>query len=156
MLTPWMDVERTFNDLDAWRRRMDQLFYDRPAGSLLSSAAFDASPRTSFRDKGEALSLTFELPGFTQADVKVEVTRELLTVSGERKMEVPKAYVPQRQERSGLRFSRSFALPVPVDAEAATATVKEGVLTITLPKLPEVRPRKIEVRAFTPPIAQDH
>lgn len=147
MLTPWFDAQRSFSDLDALRRRFDDAFFARPAGAFLSSAAFDAAPRASFRDADEALSLSFELPGFTQADLKVDVTRELLTVSGKRSVAAPEGYVATRQERGGLEFRRSFSLPVPVDADAATATIRDGILTITLPKLPEVRPRSIAINA---------
>lgn len=147
MLTPWFDAQRPFTDFDALRRRLDDAFFARPAGALLSSAAFDAAPRASFRDTDDALLLTFELPGFTQEDLKVDVTRELLTVYGKRSVTAPEGYVPTRTERGSLEFRRSFALPVPIDADTATAVVRDGILTITLPKLPEVRPRSIAIHS---------
>jgi HSP20 family protein len=52
-----------------------------------------------------------------------------------------------RQERPGLRFSRSFTLPTKIDSEKTTAVLKNGVLTLTLPKAPEAQPRQISVIA---------
>jgi HSP20 family protein len=52
-----------------------------------------------------------------------------------------------RQERGQLRFARSFGLPARIDTEKVTATVKHGVLTVTLPKHPESQPKSISVKA---------
>jgi len=71
----------------------------------------------------------------------------VLSVSGERKVSAPEGHAVHRRERPALRFARSVSLPVKIDAEKVTATVKDGVLTITLAKAPEARPRQITVRA---------
>jgi HSP20 family protein len=71
----------------------------------------------------------------------------VLTLSGARKTAVPEGHSAHRQERPSFEFSRSYALPAKVDADKTHATLKNGVLTITLEKAPEVKPRQITVRA---------
>jgi HSP20 family protein len=70
-----------------------------------------------------------------------------MMISGERRTSVPAGYVAHRQERGSYTFSRSFALPCPVDPEKASAAVRDGVLTVTLEKAAEARPRQITVKA---------
>ena len=67
-------------------------------------------------------------------------------MTAERKLTAPEGYAPRRQERASFRFSRSVALPVKVDPEKVTAAVKDGVLTVTLSKAEEARPRQIQVK----------
>lgn len=135
MLTPWMDVERTFAELDLLRRR---------ASGRAAVRAVEA-PTGRFQDTGEALVFWIAVPGVTERDVRVDVTREELTVALQRATEAPEGYTAQRRERADLALRRTFSLPVPVDPEAASARVKDGVLTITLPKVASVRPRTIPV-----------
>lgn len=135
MLTPWMDVERTFAELDLLRRR---------ASGRAAVRAVEA-PTGRFQDTGEALVFWLAVPGVTERDIRVDVTREELTVSLQRATASPEGYTAQRRERADLALRRTFSLPAPVDPEAATARVKDGVLTITLPKVAEVRPRTIPV-----------
>lgn len=135
MLTPWMDVERTFAELDLLRRRAS----GRP------SARPTEAPTGRFQDTGEALVFWIAAPGVTESDIRVDVTRETLTLALQRTTAAPEGYTPQRRERADLVLRRTFSLPAPVDADAATAKVKDGVLTVTLPKVSEVRPRTIPV-----------
>ena len=82
----------------------------------------------------------------TEKDIQLSIHQDVLTLSGERKQEVPQGYFVHRQERAPLKFARSFTLPCKVDPEKSTATLKDGVLTITLPKAPEAQPRQISVK----------
>jgi HSP20 family protein len=68
-------------------------------------------------------------------------------MSGERKPDESQGYYVHRQERVPVKFSRSFSLPCKVDPEKSTATLKNGVLTITLPKATSAQPRQITVKA---------
>lgn len=123
----------------------DPLLFGRP---FAYRGQFEESgQRTVVRDNSEAFVFAIELPGFAPEDVKVDVTREKLTVVGERKAATVEGYHAHRRERLAYNFSRAYTLPVPVDAEHATAAVKNGVLTVTLPKVAEVRPRSIPVSA---------
>ena len=95
---------------------------------------------------GEGLNVRLELPGLSADDVDVAVNDGMLTVSGERKLDVgvaDDAWV--HRERPVGRFERSFSLPKGTDPAAITADFDLGVLTLHIPAPPERRPHKIEV-----------
>jgi HSP20 family protein len=88
------------------------------------------------------------VPGIKSEEIDVSITGDVLTIKGETKAEekVEKAnYV--RQERRYGAFSRSLSLPSTVVADKATAEFENGVLTLTLPKAEEVKPKTIPVKA---------
>jgi HSP20 family protein len=145
MLNYWMDVNDPFRAFDAVRRRMDQVFreYDQSA----APRARTSYPRASLRDTQEGFVLTAEVPGLAENDIQISATMESLTIAGERKSVVPEGYAVHRQERGSLRFARSFALPAKIDVDKVSASVKNGVLTVTMPKHPESQPRAITVKA---------
>lgn len=141
MLSFWSEFDRTFALMDELRRRMDQATDERAAQGAV------VFPRATLWDAGHQLVLTVDLPGVTDKDINVELTGDVLTVSAERKVQVPTGYSVHRQERPALKFARSFTLPFKVDAEKIGAALKNGELTISLPKAPESQPRQIAVKA---------
>lgn len=148
MLSRFTDFDRTFDLLDELRRQMDRAWDDfelRPARAPSAVAA--TWPRVSLFDAGAELVLRADVPGLGEKDIELTLHDGVLTLAGERKVAAPDGYVALRQERAGFRFARSVALPVKVDPEKTTATVKEGVLTVKLAKVPEAQPRTIAVRA---------
>ena len=97
--------------------------------------------------EGDNILVRAELPGLRKEDVKVSLEHNLLTISGEKKEETQKEGNQYYfQERSYGAFSRSVELPTTVDAKKITATFKDGVLHVTLPKSEEAKPRQIEVK----------
>lgn len=150
------DFERTFAVMDDLRRRMDRLFDEAdgvPARAPLRGE-FDRAPRFAVPgprvhlfDTGQALVVKADLPGMTEADLQLTLNQDVLTLSGERKQDVPSGYTVHRQERAPLRFSRSFTLPSKIDPDGTSAVLKNGVLTLTLPKAAEAQPRKIAIQA---------
>ena len=158
MLTRFSDIDRTFAVMDQLRRRMDRLFDEyepaRGQGALRPNLADEAErlwgrgrwPRLSLSDAGQSLLLKAEVPGLTEKDIQLSIHQDVLTMSGERKQDVPEGYFVHRQERTPLKFARSFTLPCKVDPEKSAATLKDGVLTITLSKAPEAQPRQINVQ----------
>lgn len=151
MLTRFDDFDRTIAAMDHLRRRMDRLFdeYDpeRPRGGDVERMWSARFPRLTFADAGASLVLQADLPGVGDKDVQLSIQQDVLTVSGERRHDAPQGWYVHRQERAPFKFSRSFALPCKVDPETSTATLKNGVLTITLPKAPSATPRQITVKA---------
>lgn len=153
MLTRWGDFDRTFTMFDELRRRMDRLWEEYDDGyrsAPLYYATYDARtvyPRVNVFDTGAALVVRAELPGVAEKDLGLTLNYDVLTLKGERKADAPEGYSVHRQERAPVRFSRSFTLPAKIDPEKTSATLKDGVLTITLPKLPEAQPRQISVAA---------
>jgi HSP20 family protein len=111
-----------------------------------SYAAPAAWPAVRVSDAGETLVLRADVPGVADKDFDISVTPEALTLSGQRQTTAPEGYSVQRQERASAKFSRSWSLPYKVDADKTSATLKDGVLTITLAKAAEEKPRHIAVR----------
>jgi HSP20 family protein len=146
MLSRYADIDRSFALFDEIRKRMDRVWEDYEDGGRAASLTA-GWPRVNLLDDGKNLYLTADVPGMSEADINITFHDGALTLKGERKVTVPEGYHPQRQERSGIKFSRTVSLPVAVDAEKSTATVKDGVLTVTLAKAPEAQPRRIAVRA---------
>ena len=103
------------------------------------------SPTLEVVEAQDQFVVTAELAGIKVADVKVTVEDDVLTISGERKYEVPAASELRLSERVYGRFERSVRLSTPVLVDRITATSKDGILTIALPKTEEAKPREIKV-----------
>jgi len=89
-----------------------------------------------------------ELPGVPRDDVRVSVEEGVLRIEGERRFEKEEGGKRfHRVERSYGSFARSFVAPDDVDAGKVTATFKDGVLSVHLPKSEQAKPRSIEVQA---------
>ena len=106
------------------------------------------APMVDILEKEDAILVKAELPGVKPDDVYVHVENNVLTLSGERKLEHEDdkdGY--HRVERWYGSFQRSFALPRSVDSEAIEANLDAGVLSVRLPKRAEVQPRRIAVKS---------
>ena len=153
MLTRWSDIDRDFPLFEDFRRRMERLFEDAEARP--TSRAYEAArqervgvfPPVALFDAGASLVLKAEVPGLGEKDVRVTLNQDVIALEGERRTDVPEGVSVHRRERVPVKFSRSFTLPCKVDAEKCLATVKNGVLTVTLAKATESQPRQIAVRA---------
>ncbi len=141
MLNLFSDLERTLASMNGLPSRAFRGYDQAP------NTPVRVSPRSSLYDTGTALIVTADVPGLGENDVKVELVEDVLTISGERKLESPDGHVVLHQEQRSWNFARSFTLPTRVDATAITASIKNGVLRVTLPKVPESRPRQIAVKA---------
>ena len=91
--------------------------------------------------------LTADLPGIAREDLDLTVVDGRLTIKGQRRRESDsKEGNVHRVERAYGTFTRAFDLPAAVDPETVAATYKDGVLTVTVPKAEEARPKQIEVK----------
>jgi HSP20 family protein len=97
-------------------------------------------------DDGASVVVKADVPGLTNDDLGITLHDGVLSITGKRKDDAPEGYTVHRRERGAYELSRSFRLPVKVDAEKTTAEVKNGVLTVTLAKAVEAQPRRIAVR----------
>ena len=103
-------------------------------------------PALDVAEDDHALTLTAELPGLKKEDVKINVRDGVLTLSGEKKFEEEKKKDDYyRIERSYGNFARSFSLPNTMDHSQVSASMKDGVLKISIPKKPEAKEREINV-----------
>jgi len=146
MLIRYSDFDQGPSPFDEFRRQMVRLFEGFDQGSLPGGHASAVWPRVNVFDNGSTLVLQADVPGLTEKDVQLQLTNDVLTLLGERKIAAPEGYTAHRRERGAFKLARSFSLPCKVDAEKCTATVKDGVLTVTLAKTPEAQPRKIAVK----------
>ena len=86
-----------------------------------------------------------EVPGIRQEDISIEFANGLLTLRGERKIEKTEGVTWHRVERIYGNFSRSFTLPRSVDPEKITASYREGILEVEVPKREEAKPKHIKI-----------
>jgi HSP20 family protein len=107
-------------------------------------------PAVDVRETNDEVHVTAELPGMKSEDVTVTMENGVLTISGEKKQELQEGkddgdyYLFER--RYG-RFERSFTLPRTVNAYQITARFEDGILTITLPKAENAKPRRVQIEA---------
>lgn len=114
---------------------------------------FDDMAQSEKRDTGAPVSIweddshyyfEFDVPGIQSENVDVSVVEDVLSVSTKRV--APEGRPLLRQERSYGQSERKFSLPARVDADNIEASLKDGVLTVTLPKAPEATVKKIEIK----------
>lgn len=124
---------------------------NREIGRLLNEVADGSTLMRSFPainvwEDGDRLIAEAEAPGARMDDLEVLVVGDELTIKGKFGGDVPADHQVLRQERFAGEFSRTLQLPVAIDADKVEATLKDGVLTLSLPKAANARVRKIEVK----------
>jgi HSP20 family protein len=132
-------------------REMDRLFDSmfQPYGAVPTFRAQPTFPPVNVWEEKEGFYAEAELPGMTMDDVEVLVTEDVLTIKGTRNVDVPAELRPLRRERSVGAFERAIGLPVPIEPDRVEAKLVNGVLSISLPKAPEAKPRRVQVKALT-------
>jgi HSP20 family protein len=137
-------------ELEEMTNRLSRAFDDFP-GATDRPQRSSWLPAVNVEETKDEMVLTAELPGMRQEDVEIELENNVLTISGnkqsEREEQEERRY--HLWERRWGSFQRSFTLPRTVDAESIEATFQEGVLTIRMPKVPEAKGRRIEIRSET-------
>jgi HSP20 family protein len=128
--------------------RFVDAFFDRDVFRALetSNGARSFAPSFEVRETKDAYVFKADVPGVAEKDIDVQLHGDVLTIAGERKREtVAEGERLVTAERASGRFSRAFSLPEGTDGEHVTADVKDGVLTLRVPKKPEVQPRRIAI-----------
>ncbi len=124
----------------------DRFFTDFDSSFVNRATPQAARPAVDLVAFEDRIELHADLPGLTEKDIEVHFEDGALTVRGKRDLDVPEGGRLLRRERGGATFVRSFALGEEVDVDGIAATMKDGVLRITLPKSERVRPRQIQVQ----------
>ena len=132
-----------FSDIREWEKRffpaVSSFFKDDEMGGF--------KPAVNTREGEYAYHVEVDLPGVKKEDIKVDITGNMLTISGERKN---KSEVKEKDyykcESSYGKFQRSFTLPDNIDKENLNASCEDGVLEITIPKSKVSETKKIEVK----------
>jgi HSP20 family protein len=153
-LVRW-EPARELNSLQQEMNRLFSTFFDSPTGTGATGANGVARrwiPAMDLVESDEHFVLTADLPGLAEEDIKLEFEGDVLTLSGERK-------VDQEQHRDGYyrleratgAFSRSLTLPEGVDVDGVTATFDKGVLEVRIPKPEQRKPRRVAIQVGDAP-----
>jgi len=106
------------------------------------------TPRVDVREEATRFVILADLPGIDPASIEIQMNKNVLSLKGERKSETQEEGVKlTRIERTHGSFDRSFVLPDSADADAISAVGKHGVLEISIPKKPELAPRRIAINS---------
>jgi len=139
---------RPGRDIFRFRDEMDRLFEDfmEKSPARAEPGAQIWNPEIDVRETETEIVVEAEIPGIDQKDVNVSIKDNMLTLKGEKKIEKEEKEANYyRAERTYGSFMRSFTLPTLVVADKVAAKYRNGVLTITLPKAEEVKPKEIPV-----------
>lgn len=126
-----------------WFNEFDQLF----------ETLFEAKNQNLYRpscdieESEKFILFSLDLPGMTEDDIKIEIKDSVLSVSGERKREIPSDDSRKFTGRNYGLFDQRFRIPKNIDQEKIEANYANGELKILLPKLEEAQARKVEIKA---------
>lgn len=81
----------------------------------------------------------------TKDDLNIKIQGNYLEISGTRKSDAPEGYKVHRAEREAATFTRSFTLPSEIDAEKVNASLSDGILSLTLPKIEAAKPKQVSI-----------
>lgn len=136
-----------FRELSSLQREVDRALRDVVSGSSPATAGAWA-PALDVEETEDGFTLHVELPGVSTEDVTVSLEENVLTIEGERHFYADRdGETFRRVERAFGRFHRAVRLPDRVDASRVSATHREGLLTIEVPKAEEAKPRRIDIQA---------
>jgi HSP20 family protein len=128
---------------------MDRLFDWRlattPAAGKGETDQAAWNPAVDVTEDADQIVLVADLPGVREDALDLQVEKGVLTLKGQRKLAREGGELYRRYERKAGSFARSFRLPESVNAAEIAASLKDGVLTLTLPKRKEAQPRQIKV-----------
>lgn len=104
-------------------------------------------PPVDIFETADGITLVADMPGVSKERLKVSVERDSLVVEGDVQIDMPQDIEPVHADVRATHFRRSFALSSELDPEKISAALKDGVLTLRIPKRAEPQPRRIEVQA---------
>jgi HSP20 family protein len=144
---PFSEGLESFRDLSDIQHEVNRLFdsfFGRPSQMLARERVW--APMVDMYETKDELVVTAELPGLNEKDIHLSITGDVLTLRGERSWnQEVKQENYHRGERWFGKFERSLPLPIPVQADKVKAQYREGVLTVTLPKAEEIKPKEIKI-----------
>jgi HSP20 family protein len=135
-----------FRLLNRFHRDFSRFFDDTGANGELAVTSW--LPSVDVREEAERFVVSVDLPGVDKKDIEVVAEKGVLTIKGERHSEKKNGDASyERVERVSGKFLRRFTLPENAQADAISAKQTNGVLEVTIPKQPQVQPKRIEVQA---------
>jgi len=147
---PTHELDRWPSDFFGIQREINRVFDSFIRGGVQADESLMTSywtPAVDIAEKQDEYIVKMELPGVNKDDVKINLESNILTIKGEKKQEKEEMEKNlHRIERSYGSFQRSFTLPTTVKSDKIDAVFKDGVLSISLPKAEEAKPKQIEVK----------
>jgi len=140
-------LDNTWNDFDQLRREMLRLFEGQSAGPAAGVSGAGVFPPLNVTQDGDNFYVRAEVPGVKSSELQISAVKNRLTIAGKR--EIPQEHERvsyHRRERAEGAFNRSLTLPAELDTERVEARCMDGILTLTLPKAEEAKPRQITVK----------
>jgi len=139
----WPSLNRWANLRDDLDTLLELPFW---AGTGGQSQLFSGwTPALDLYQNNDNIVAVVELPGMRKEDIEISLQDGTLTISGERKEEGGQENGATRTERFTGKFRRSITLPTRVDPNKVTASYKDGILTVLLPKAEEAKPKQIQI-----------
>jgi HSP20 family protein len=140
------DLSRDLTVVQTQMNRLFDNFVGQPSSSGLAERVW--APAADMYETKNEVVITAELPGLSEKDIHLSITGDRLTIQGERQWsgEVQDAS-HYRRERWFGKFERTFSLPMPVESGQIKAAYRDGVLTVKLPKVEEIKPKGIKIEA---------
>ena len=139
---------RSYGELDELRRQMQSLM-GGPEAAFLGRSGAGVFPAVNVTQDENNLYVRAELPGMKASELQVTAVKNRLALSGTRQiLSEDETASYHRRERAGGYFSRSVVLPIDFQADKVAADYVDGILTVTLPRTPEAKPKQIQVKTF--------
>lgn len=141
--TPWQNSPVIQDEI----KHVFDRFFNGEDGDQSNVVTSQWAPRVDIKEEDKRFVIFADIPGVDPKDIEVNMDKGILSIRGERKVEVREEKESRftRVERSHGVFYRRFALPDSADPDHITAQGRHGVLEITIPKRPETTPRRIEI-----------
>jgi HSP20 family protein len=135
--------------ISRWDPLRDLLTLHNELGQLVGADAPGWTPPVDLYETAVAFVLAAELPGLSREQIDIHAEAHLIVIRGHRNSRPAGSDVSceqyHRVERGHGHFSRAFTLPDPIDVEAVSAELRDGILTVTLPKVSDRSPRRVNV-----------
>jgi HSP20 family protein len=140
MWYPWT------SEFDRWVSFAD-LFRQADRALHPEAAAATHDPGALLLETPTGYEFRVEVPGVSQDELTLDVHDQTLTLSAKRSIKAREGWSVHRAERQAFSWKRSYSLPTKLDAERSKATLKDGVLTVSVAKAPEDQPRRVQIGA---------
>ncbi len=147
MWTSISEMDRMFTAMDLLRSKLDRMYSNTDTGYGEGSGwrVVGGFPRTNMYDNGDSFTVIAEMPGVAKEDLEIRIQGNYLELTGSRKSQAPEGYKSHRIERDSSSFTKSFTLGADVDADRIEAVLKDGLLTLVMPKAESAKPKQITI-----------
>lgn len=136
-----------FREMASIREEIDRLFdsFFGRAPRFRRAEESEWSPVVDLQETSDEFIVVAELPGMRKEDIKISVSGDHLSISGDKRKKELKDATYHRLERSFGKFKRIIPLPSQVKTDSIKASYKDGILVVTLPKVEKLKPREISI-----------